>query len=250
MAETAPTSWSCTDVCGAFFHAEKLPTLFLEEWEKRELQDLVLLDPKWLIKVMKEVMELLRKGSRLVGTDARELEVTGKAKESLLRDCWKGYYDEANEASFRNLCLMLQAYCLIYPIKSSQKLIPRPPQSSHSAPSVSVSGSLPATQPSRSQSEGINASPSSRMFLIPCKLPPLKDKEKGGIEGIKFYFDFCEFLPAEIYHRFICRMLAVTKKANESKFSATVCEFREVMQCPRLKVQMIEEKHLLVVSVR
>ncbi len=224
--------------------------MFLGTRVKGELEKLVLLDPKWLIRVMREVMELLKKGSRLVGGDIRELEVTGKAKESLLRDCWKGYYNEADEASFRHLCLMLQAYCLIYPIESSQKPIPSPPRPSHSAPSTSIEGSSPATQPSRSQSEGVRTPPPSRMFLIPCKLPLKEEEDEGELRLIKFYFDFCEFLPAEIYHRFICRMLAETNKADKAEFSRTWCKFYEVLDCPLLKVNIVEEEHLLVVSVR
>ncbi len=221
--------------------AEQLPTLFLGDWERKELENLVLLDPKWLIQVMKQLMELQKK--RHVGKDAQELDNTGKAKESLLRDCWKGYYDERNEASFRQLCLMLQAYCLIYPIRSSE-LISQPPQASRSDP---TGGSRP-TQPLRSQSEGVEAPSPDKLFLIPCKLR--FEQEKCPVKLIDFYFDFCDFLPAEIYHRFICLMLAETKQAEKSEFSKSWCKFYEVLECPLLKVTMMEERHLLVVSIR
>ncbi len=199
---------------------------------------------------MKEIMELLGRDCHqsLSGADIKELETTGKAKESLLRECWKGYYDEEDESSFRHLCLMLQAYGLIYPIEGSHEPTPPPVQPSQSVPSDPVADSaLHVPQPIRSQSEDAAPPHVSRVFLVPCKLPPAREKERVG--WISYYFDFCGFLPAEVYHRFICQMLRESSKPEKSEFSETWCVFHDVVECRLLKVQVEEEKHLLVVSV-
>jgi len=231
---------------------EELPTLFLEEWEQQQLADLVLLDPKWLITLMRIVMELEDGANDYTGEDLRDLKETGIARAVLLRDCWKEYHSTDNDVSFRQLCLMLQAYCLIYPVRGDVgRCFPHPTQSDNHK----ISTTTAAASHNLSHSQSVcGADTTADNFLVPCKLPQ-KDRMKKdhlpNLPWITFYFDFQGFLPVEIFNRFVCLMLARSQaKCTTSRlpeFSATCCRFYEIEGC-NWKLE-IEAGHLLKVSV-
>jgi len=231
---------------------EELPTLFLEEWEQQQLADLVLLDPKWLITLMRIVMELEDGANDYTGEDLRDLKETGIARAVLLRDCWKEYHSTDNDVSFRQLCLMLQAYCLIYPVRGDVgRCFPHPTQSDNHK----ISTTTAAASHNLSHSQSVcGADTTADNFLVPCKLPQ-KDRMKKdhlpNLPWITFYFDFQGFLPVEVFNRFVCLMLARSQaKCTTSRlpeFSATCCRFYEIEGC-NWKLE-IEAGHLLKVSV-
>ena len=257
-----------------FDSVEELPTLFLEKWEQQQLEDLVLLDPKWLITLMKIIIKLEDGAIDHTGEDLRDLKETGIARAVLLRNCWKEYHTTDDDVSFRQLCLMLQAYCLIYPIRGDVGAsFPKRSQSDNHEVSttpvavfrnLSHSRSVGADAP-RSQSDNhdvstipvaafhsVGADTTADNFLVPCKLPAefRKGKEDCSFDlpWITFYFDFRGFLPVEIFNRFVCLMLA-RPQANhiEHQFSATCCRFYQIEGC-NWKLE-VETGHLLKVSV-
>jgi len=237
------------------YAAGKLPTLFLGESEKEQLADLVLLDPKWLITLMKLVMELEDGAANYKGEDLRNLKNAGIARAALLRDCWQEYLTTDTDILFRQLCLMLQAYCLIYPIRGDVEPEIACPNRSHSdnheIAAIAVRPSL-----SHSQSDGSTDTTANDLkFLVPCKLPE-KIEAKDRLPWITFYFDFQGFLPVEIFNRFVCLMLArsqakSTKRREPSfKFSATCCRFYQVEGCNwQVERGVSETDHMLKVSV-
>lgn len=176
-------------ICAYFLSADRLPTLFLPDQKEDQLllKSLVILDPVWLISVMRVVMELNRKspGDRSLIINLIE---TGIASDSLLRETWSTFFSAPESTlSFETLCLMLQAYCLIFPLKEHK-----------------LEGS------ERCSSPDINKKPMLYSFLIPCMLPEIPPDEEVdcGIPWVHFYFDFEKFIPEEIYHRLICIILA------------------------------------------
>ena len=182
---------------------------------------------------------------RYLGEDIREVN-KGVASVSLLEKCWKGCYSQSadNGCSFEQLCLILQAYCLIYPLP-----IAPPPSRSRSEP---VPPSRSAEQvPLQSKSSGDTKLPSDTKFLVPCMLPKITDVSGDKIPKITFYFDFCGFLLAEIFHRFICLMLKKSTpqsrgRTRDPQFSATQCKFPNVNG---RKWEIELESHRLKISV-
>ena len=173
------------------------------------------------------------KGDQMyLGEDIKEVN-KGVASVSLLEKCWKGCYSQSADhgCSFEQLCLILQAYCLIYPLPIA------PP-------------------PSQSQSDPVTSSrttePSNAKFLVPCMLSIANTEISGDkIPKITFYFDFCGFLPAEIFHRFICLMLKKSTpqsrgRKRDPEFSATRCKFPNVNG---RKWEIELESHRLKISV-
>ena len=197
------------------YTAGRLPTLFLEKTEKEPLANLVLLDPKWLITLMTIIMELERGAADFTGEDVRNLTQRGIARAELLRKCWrkKLSLDAGGNILFRQVCLVLQAYCLIYPIRS-------------------------------------RTDTTADEYLVPCKLPP-KKIEKKDLPWVTFYFDFHGFLPMEIFNNFVCLMLArsqANKSHKQPEFSATCCRFYRVEGC-NWQLEVEADHHLLKVSV-
>ena len=179
------------------------------------------------------------------GGDIRDLRRKGIGNASLLRRCWEGCYSESAGCSFRQLCLILQAHCLIYPLQPHSVA---PPGRSKSEPVASATTEPPL---SRSQSE-VDVTLSYKMkFLVPCMLPskPIPD---DPIQKVTFSFDFNGFLPAEIFHRLICLMIAGSAGTRGRKippeFSATRCRIDNVMG-RKWQLEMEPECHRLSVSV-
>ncbi len=235
-------------LCYLYAGFTKLPSLFLKDLVD-EINDLVLLDPKWLIDVMKELMELQDVNTGKVdrrkpvydNNDLDNLEDQGIASENLLRKCLEGYYSEREEAvTFLRLCRMLQAYGLIYPVEGN--------------PPVNASDEMPGNSSlSQSLSKGISTSTSissSHDFLVPCMLP---DKENlHECPGwITFYFDFLKFLPEVVYHRLICLMLAESKQ-HSVPLTKEWCIFSDIggFENSRWKIELSKDLHKLQISVK
>jgi len=196
---------------------------------------------------MRIVMELEDGAIDYTGEDLRDLKESGIARAGLLRDCWKEYHSTDDDVSFRQLCLMLQAYCLIYPIRGQVgTCIPHRSQSDNheiSATTAAASHNLAHSQ------SACHADTTANNFLVPCKLPEKVNKD-DRLPWITFYFDFQGFLPVEIFNRFVCLMLAQSQAKRKSQlpeFSATCCRFYQIKGC-NWKLE-IEAGHLLKVSV-
>lgn len=209
---------------------ERLPILFLPDKKDRELLlNLVILEPAWLIGVMKIIMEL----SRTSQGDRRliiKLDDTGIASESLLREKWADFYTESESGpSFHQLCLILQAYCLIFPLKGFQS---------------------PA-EPALPSADG----QTSKSFLVPSKMPEIAkaDEVDSDVPWVVFYFDFEKFLPEVIYHRLICIMLACaddyTSEDVMPKFSKSWSCFYDIEES-HWKFKYQQTLHRLQVSIQ
>ena len=195
--------------------AGELPTLFLSKDEKAILHNVIILDPQWLAKVMTELMKVDYE-------DIRQLLNHGLAKQSFLKSLWDDYLDrstqEGQERSFQQLCLFLQAFCLIIP-----------------ASSVNISTNQES------------------LYLIPCKLkgkdePP--ESPEHPEEWIQFYFDFNRYLPAEVFHRLSCLLAcATTDPTHENTFHYNYCSLWDIQQS-NLRLEMHTEKNLLKAYVK
>ena len=221
--------------------------------EKKQLADLVLLDPKWLITLMKLVMELKDGAAKYKGEDLKDLTQTGIARAALLRVCWQEYLTTDSDILFRQLCLMLQAYCLIYPIRGDiEPEIGCPDRSRSDNHETAPVASPPSLSHSQSDS-GTDTAANDLNFLVPCKLPEKKIEVKDHLPWITFHFDFQGFLPVEIFNRFMCLMLARSQakstKRRKPEFSATCCRFYQVEGCNWQVEGGVETDHMLKVSV-
>lgn len=160
--------------------AGELPTLFLSKDEKAILHNAIILDPQWLAEVMTKLMKETSYSSEHNAEDICLLLNKGMAKQSFLKSLWIDYLSDqvSQERSFQQLCLFLQAFCLIIP-----------------ASSVNITTSQES------------------LYLIPCKLQRIDEPPESPPnieECIKFYFDFKGYLPAEIFHRFFCLLARET----------------------------------------
>lgn len=163
-----------------FACAEFLPRLFLKD-DYQQLVDLAVLNPRWLMSMVKVIVELCTKNSeaKLNRTQLRDLERDGVADFKVFEECWKKYLPAPTSGvGIRHFCLIFQAYCLICPVESI---------------------------------ESNCCEPSSEKN--PCKLPDIPDSTwiSKMDDCTTFYFDFYQFLPNEIYHRLICLASAQAK---------------------------------------
>lgn len=182
---------------------------------------------------MKVIMELSRtsQGHRSV---IIKLHDTGIASETLLREKWADFYSESESRSgpsFQQLCLILQAYCLIFPLKGFQ---------SQAEPAEDLSCTNRQTDMS---------------FLVPCQLPEIakEDEISSNVPLIVFYFDFEKFLPEDVYHRLICILLFHagdhTYKELMPKFSKLWSYFYDIDES-HWKFEYQRELHRLKVSIQ
>ena len=193
-----PLLFMCTNI-------GHLPRLFLREEEYRLLQELIVLDPDWLIRLMKVVMELdpTKNVPGIRGDQMRDLSSSGIADSKVLEVIWGEFISPASGIEVRHLCLMLQAYCLIYPVEM-----------------VTSTGKKSPIQ----------------QFIIPCKFPTEIESAilpKWVGKCVTFYFDFDGFLPDEIYHRLICLTSKESKpppkKLDHKRYSSKMCIFYSLL---------------------
>lgn len=219
--------------------------LYLNEKEKRRLDGLILLDPTWLTKMMRIVMELKTgKGKKLPNDEKEELKTTARIKLCSLRRCWGELEDDV----FHQLCLILQSFCLIFPLPVDEL---HAPERSASTPTSSTPAQQELSQVlDRSQSEGQASSYPDTVYLIPSKLndKPFDESLKKSF-NFTFMFDFCGFFPVEVYHRLLCLMLKNQRSGPIPKgtFTAKYFLIKGVHDCNWI-VQMIGSK--LRVSVK
>lgn len=183
---------------------DDLPRLFLREEEYQLLQDLIVLDPDWLIKLMRVIMELDPKKEvpGIRGDHLRDLSSSGIAYSEVLEVAWEEFISprDSDGIKLHHLRLILQAYCLIYPIEL-----------------VTSTGKKCPTQ-----------------YIIPCKFPTeieSTDLPKWVGKCDTFYFDFDDFLPSEIYHRLICLASKESKPPLKKHkcYSSKMCIFYSLL---------------------
>lgn len=203
-----------------FFHAGYLSPLLMEGGQPaEELQDLVVLKHRWLISVMNVIMEL-KSTSTVPGLHREQIikvVKTGVADLDVLAVFWKDFLPAPADIQIRHLCLILEAYWLICPL---------PP---------TPSGSDQVTE-----------------YIIPCKLPD-KTRETCPFESdaVTFYFNFCQFLPAEVYHRLICLALRDSEPIQgpaHNLYSSKRCVFYNLYDTNWI-MELDMEKHRLKISV-
>ena len=212
-----------------------------------EIVELIILDPSWLSKVMKAIVEL--DPAEFEG-DRRNVHMLrkGVASKQLLMKVWNEFLLDATQEDqpFHHLCMILQAYCLIYPLKESVL-------------SDSENRSEQLTYSSTSSTSKVSErheSKASDLFLVPCMLPPEtveERKDDSQLNWMTFYFNFQKFLPEVIYHRFICQMLAAFQRANFNccalqQFSRTWCRFDNIHDC-NWKIELQRNLHRLKISL-
>lgn len=158
-------------------------TEYLPRQNYEEVFNFVVLDPQWLMVLMKVIVELTtthdivnlsrRQLRSLIKDGVADFEVILKLYET----CWKKF---GSPFEVRHLCWVLQAYGFLFPIECNQHDVQR--------------------------------------YIIPCKLPESINKQvyisfKGqkNYDYVTFYVDFCPFLPDEIYYEL---MSLVSSKCN------------------------------------
>ncbi len=199
---------------------EHLPRLFLKEEERNSIEDFVILRPHWLINVMTVVVEIKPNDS-----------YDGIANEHILplkrgvayRELFEHFLNKSISGSsdiitLDHLLLILRSYCLIFPL-----------------------------QPALSSPEGAVGGASCPKYIVPCKLPDDLNDNYVDIPEEKccvFYFDFCQFLPDEIYHRLMCLASTASKpkmgKCN--KFYKKHCVFYNLHDTNWI-IKLEREKH-------
>jgi hypothetical protein len=174
---------------------------------------------------MKVIMELDSTSDipGLSGKQVKHLRSYGVADTDVLEVCWKEFISAVPNIEIRHLCLMLQAYCLIYPIKmviSRGKEKPHIPQ-----------------------------------YIIPCKFPAEIESRvmPAWVEKCAtFYFDFDGFLPEVIYHRLVCLASNISKlpssQLDQKRYSRKMCLFYKILETNWV-IEMERRKQRLKIRV-
>ena len=209
-----------------------LPALYLKEEEKKVLDDLILLSPHWLTTMMRNVMELKAgRGLDMTNEELMCLEKTGCAELNLLKRCWPDLGDE----DFHKLVLMLQSFCLVFPLPEPET---KDGAQMHSQPDE------PSQQETPVKSHSFTRQP-NQVYLIPSKLKSEEFDEKlANMFNVSFQFDFGGFLPEEVYHRLLCLMLKKLPKRNQKLkeiFTANYFKIYRVEKCNWV-VRMVNSK--------
>ena len=154
---------------------------------------------------MKGVVELGSKAaeeeSGISNCQVLQFERDSIAEFDIFSACWRLSVESLPKdiLTVRQLCLIFQAYCLIFPVHCE---------------SISTAEQL-----------------QSQKFIVPCKLPfTFEDMEQvtkvAESTFATFYFDFHDFLPDEVYHRLICLAWKNSKGQEEgNRLSKRSCFF-------------------------
>ncbi len=184
------------------------------------IQDLVILDPHWLIEVMRGIVEIdpTDDCDGIASEHVLRLESGGVASMELLTNYLKEFTSGSSDITLDQLLSILRSYCLIFPL-----------------------------QPGPSSPEGADGGASYTEYIVPCKLPDDLDDKEVDIPERKccvFYFDFCQFLPDEIYHRLMCLASAASNPGmiKRSKFSKQRCVFYDLHGANWI-IKLEREKH-------
>ena len=191
----------------------------------KELVDLVVLTPQWLMDAMKVIMELTVEDdiAELDNSQLQRLNTNGVADSEVFEACWKKFLPTPSGISVRHLCLIFQAYCLIYPVKC----IPVCP-----------------AEFTRNQVQD---------YIIPCKLPDdIADEDVRKIikDHSTFYFDFFNFLPNELYYRLMCLALSFCEAEEDiyNMYSKRRCLFVNLKDT-KWVIELEQEKQRLKIIV-
>ena len=224
--------------------------------ERKELKDKVVIQPQWLISVMKEIMKLD------VDEDNEGIEKSlvvkfaesGGASLDLLKMCWKKYLPDPENPSagiieLRHLCLLLQAYCLIFPLHTKENDKCNIPINNGGDIDSRHSESEREVNYVTSENINENNNPKGKhpeLYLVPCRLPNQDLEATPENKWFSFYFDFNGFLPAEVYHRLLCKLLMLAD-VMDNMFSRYEC----ILDMPRKswKIRHKQFEHVLEVSV-
>ncbi len=160
----------------------------------------MILHPHWLIEVMSGIVE--KDPAKDIDNEIEHKHVlhleSGIASMELLTNYLMKFISGSSDIKLDHLLLILKSYCLIFPLQPETKALPK--------------------------------------YIVPCKLPDDLDDEDVSILEERccvFYFDFCQFLPDEIYHRLMCLASAASKperrKPNITNiFSKRRCVFHNL----------------------
>ena len=192
--------------------SEQLPSLYLKKLEKEKLNNIILLDQRWLLRVMMFLMELSKGEGEIPTTVVEDLKDSGTTKSSTLRKCWKEVCSD--DDSFYQLCLILQSFCLIFPV---------PHNDSQLAPCSEIPADTQCTVEQQKEvllQDGDLFSKEDQTYLIPSMLPDCGSRtDDSAIYEVNFCFDFSGFLPVEVYHRLLCLMMR-DQRVSRGKFTA------------------------------
>ena len=175
--------------------------------------------------IMQVVMELTtdREEQNLSQDQVKGVEKDGVADLELLEVCWQKFLGGSlSDIGIHHLCLILQAYCLIYPYLIQSDVT-----------TAGANGMTP------------------RKYVIPCKLPDqFRGKELQPKNCATFYFDFNLFLPVEIYHKLICLASSKAKPrfGTCSQYSRTKCSFSGLLET-KWVMEIEQDKHRLKIMV-
>ncbi len=164
----------------------------------------MILHPPWLITVMRGIVEA-EDCDGIASEHFLHLDSSGVASMELLKNYLMKFISGSSDISLDNLLLILRSYCLIFPLQPEPKALSSP--------------------------EGTDGAHAE--YSVPCKLPDdLDDKDVDILEEkcCVFYFDFCRFLPDEIYHRLMCLASAKSKpqRRKPNIFSKRRCVFHSL----------------------
>ena len=196
-----------------------------------EISNLVITDPKWLIKVMQIIVELPENYGEITGIELRDLRRNGLVSLQALGKVWsdRNYSIPETEKSLvdeRKLSIILQAFCLIHPVMRN---------------SLSSDSEDPADL-------------NKLWFVIPSLLPKPSSQNQIGqndLSWISFYFDFQKFLPREVYYRLICMFIAEIRKTGKKtpyELSSSLCRFDRICHC-KWKIELEALQHRIKISV-
>ena len=210
--------------CCFCISAEYLPSLFLKEDQREQLADKVIVSPRWMIKIMRKIVELdwiEEFHDDIQNAFLQELSCQGIADRHLLKERWSDELETCEILSFSHLCLILQAYCLIFPIHSQDKVK--------------------------------ESAECSEKYLIPCKFPlrptSVVSEEEYALYDFKVTFDFEKFLPSEVYHRLVCCLLMSAEREDNNVFSQEESIIHDVRDCD-WRVEHKATEHVLEVSMK
>ena len=195
---TASFFWFCLKCL------EHLPCLFLHDNEKAQLKDKVIIRPRWMISVMRKIVELDHSScyEGIQPSFLQDLGLHGIADKHLLEKRWKEDLDRFGVLELHHICFLLQAYCLIVPIKSKGTI----------------------------KSEDMADQSLPEKYLIPCKLPPERDvSDTSDYFDFTVHFNFHKFLPDVVYHRLLCRLIMLAgQEYSDNIFTKVECIVNDV----------------------
>ncbi len=185
----------------------------------------MILRPHWLIEVMRSIVEIDPAKDCNIQIESKHvlhLE-SGVASMELLSNYLKEFISGSSYITLDHLLLILRSYCLIFPLQSEPKAL---------------------------SAEGGASYPE---YIIPCQLPDDLGNNDVNIPERKcciFYFDFCQFLPDEIYHRLMCLASASSEpqRRKPNIFSKRRCVFHSLFGTYWI-MEAEREKHRLKFTI-